>query len=55
VVAAAELRELSLRIPIALLSPSMPTKSGIFKTDKDAKAIQIDAGDPKKPCRSGPV
>jgi hypothetical protein len=47
-IAVAELRELSLRIPTVLLSPAMPLTSSIFKTDEDAKAIQIDARNPAK-------
>jgi hypothetical protein len=47
-VATAELRELSLRIPIAPLSLAMLLTSDVFKMDEDAKAIQIDAGNPSK-------
>jgi hypothetical protein len=47
-IAVVELRELSLRIPTVLLSPAMPLTSSIFKTDEDAKAIQIDARNPAK-------
>jgi hypothetical protein len=47
-VARAELLELSLWFPTALLSPVMPSLSGAFKVDEDAKATQIDAGEPAK-------
>jgi hypothetical protein len=47
-VAMAELRELSLRLPTAPLGPVMPPMSGIFKMDKDAKDVQIYVGDPTK-------
>jgi hypothetical protein len=43
-----ELRELSLRIPTALLSSAMPLMSGVFKMDEDTKAVQINAGNPTK-------
>jgi hypothetical protein len=35
-VTVAELRELSLRLPMALLNPEMPPMSGAFKADEDA-------------------
>jgi hypothetical protein len=44
----AELRELSLQIATPPLSPTMPMTSGIFKTDEDTKAVQINARDPAK-------
>jgi hypothetical protein len=47
-VATTKLKELSLQIPIAPLIPTMPTMSGIFKMDEDAKAVQINAKDPAK-------
>jgi hypothetical protein len=40
----AELRELSLWIPMAPLSLEMRLTSSVFKTDEDARAMQIDAG-----------
>jgi hypothetical protein len=52
-VATAELRELSLRIPTVPPSLAMPMTSGIFKTDEDAKTIQIDAGDLAKTMQIG--
>jgi hypothetical protein len=52
-VATAELRELCLQVPIALLSPAMLPTSGIFMTDVDAKVVQIDAGDPAKTVQIG--
>jgi hypothetical protein len=48
-----ELRELSLRIPTVPPSLAMPTTSAIFKTDEDAKYIQIDAGDLAKTMQIG--
>jgi hypothetical protein len=53
VVSVAELRELSLQIPTAPLSPAKPTTSDIFKTNEDAKVIQIDAKDPTKIVQVG--
>jgi hypothetical protein len=47
-VSVAELRELSLQIPTAPLSPAMPMTFNIFKMNEDAKVIQIDAKDPTK-------
>jgi hypothetical protein len=38
----AELRELSLRLPMAPLNPGMPLTSNVFKADEDAKAVPID-------------
>jgi hypothetical protein len=48
VVTTTELRGLSLRIPTAPSTLSMPMASSVFKTDEDAKAMQINAGDPTK-------
>jgi hypothetical protein len=48
-----ELRELSLWIPAALLSPAMPPTSIIFKVYEDAKDAQIDAKDPAKTVQFG--
>jgi hypothetical protein len=45
---AAELRELSLWLPTAPLSPVMPPTSSAFMVDEDAKAAQIITGDPAK-------
>jgi hypothetical protein len=53
VVTMAELRELSLWIPAAPLSPSMPPTSGIFKADEDTKAVQMDAKNPSKTVQIG--
>jgi hypothetical protein len=47
-IATTELRELSLRIPTAPPSLTIPTTSSIFKTDEDAMAVQIDVGDHAK-------
>jgi hypothetical protein len=44
----AELRELSIRLPMALLGPEMPPMFSIFKADEDAKAMQINAENPAK-------
>jgi hypothetical protein len=52
-VVVAELRELSLWIPIAPLSLVMPPTSDVFKTDEDAKTIQIDARIPAKTVQIG--
>jgi hypothetical protein len=41
VVAAAELRELSLRLPATPLSPGMPPTLGVFKMGEDSRAMQI--------------
>jgi hypothetical protein len=38
----AELRELSLCLPVTPLSPGMPPTPGVFKTGEDARAMQID-------------
>jgi hypothetical protein len=42
VVAVAERRELSLRLPMTP-KPGMPPMSRVFKADEDAKAVPIDA------------
>jgi hypothetical protein len=47
-VTAAKLREVSLQAPMEPLILAMPPTSGVFKTDEDAKAVQIDAEDPAK-------
>jgi hypothetical protein len=47
-VAATKLRELNLRLSIALLSLAMPSTSSIFKTDEDAKVVHICTKDPAK-------
>jgi hypothetical protein len=39
VVAVIELREISVLVPTALLSPAMPLTFGVFKTPEDAKAV----------------
>jgi hypothetical protein len=52
-VATAELRELSLRVPSASTSPTMPPSSGAFKDAEDAKAVQIDADDLAKIVQIG--
>jgi hypothetical protein len=44
----AELRELSLRLPVTPLSPAMPPAPSIFKMGEDARAVQIDIDDPTK-------
>jgi hypothetical protein len=43
-----KLRELSLWIPTAPPNLAIPMTLSIFKMDEDAKAVQIDAGDPAK-------
>jgi hypothetical protein len=48
-----KLRELGLWIPTMPPSLAMPMTFGVFKTDEDAKAIQIDAGDPDKTMQIG--
>jgi hypothetical protein len=53
VVAMAELRELSLWIPIVPPSLAMPTTSNVFKMEENAKAIQIIAKDPAKTVQIG--
>jgi hypothetical protein len=55
VVATAELREPSLQLLTMPFSSVMPPTSGTFKTDKDDKATQIDAGTQPKPCRLTPA
>jgi hypothetical protein len=52
-VAAAKLWELSLWLPTIPLSLDMPPTSSIFKMDEDAKAVQIDAGNPTKTMQIG--
>jgi hypothetical protein len=47
-VIAAELRELSLRLPVTPLSPAMPPAPSIFKMGEDARVVQIDIDDPTK-------
>jgi hypothetical protein len=44
----AELRELSLQVPSALLSLATPPTSSAFKLAEYAKFVQIDARDPAK-------
>jgi hypothetical protein len=53
VVAAAELRELNLRVPSTLLRPAIPLIASAFKATEDAKAMQIDAGDHAKTLQIG--
>jgi hypothetical protein len=48
VVPAVELRELNPRVTLASLSLATPPMFGTFKAAEDAKALQIDAGDPAK-------
>jgi hypothetical protein len=48
VVAVAEVRELSPRVPVAPLGPAMTSTSSIFKMEEDAKAVHIYTGDPAK-------
>jgi hypothetical protein len=48
VTATAKLSELSLWVPSAPLGTAMPHTYGAFKAAEDAKAVQIDAGDPAK-------
>jgi hypothetical protein len=43
-----KLRELSLQIPTVPPSLAMPTTFDVFKTYEDAKAVQINVGDPSK-------
>jgi hypothetical protein len=43
-----KLRELSLWVPTAPPNLAIPMTLSIFKMDEDAKAVQIDAGDPAK-------
>jgi hypothetical protein len=47
-VAMAELRELSLLLAATPLSPWMPPTPGIFRTDKDARVVQIGIDDSTK-------
>jgi hypothetical protein len=47
-VTTAELRELSLRLPMALLGSEMPPTFNIFMANEDAKAVQINTGNPAK-------
>jgi hypothetical protein len=49
----AELRELSLQVPAALLSSAMPSTSSIFKMDEDDKAVHICTGDLAKTMQIG--
>jgi hypothetical protein len=51
VVAVAELKELSLRLPATTLSPRMPPTPGVFKTGEDARAVQINIDKPTKTVR----
>jgi hypothetical protein len=44
----AELRELSLQLPMALLNLGMPPTFGIFKIDEDTKAVHIGTKNPAK-------
>jgi hypothetical protein len=48
VVTTTKLRELSPRVPLAPLSPSMPLMLGAFIAADEAKVVQINAGDPAK-------
>jgi hypothetical protein len=47
-VATVKLWELSVWLPMAPLSPTMPLTSSIFKVDEYAKGMQIDARNPDK-------
>jgi hypothetical protein len=49
----AELRELSLRVPMVLIGPTMPPSSGGFKVAEDANVVQIDVEDPTKTVQIG--
>jgi hypothetical protein len=52
-IAAVELRELSLWMPMAPLNPGMPPTSGIFKADEDAKAVPVNAKNQAKTTQIG--
>jgi hypothetical protein len=49
----AELRKLSLRLPMTLLRLALFLMSGVCEMDEDAKAVQIDAGNPAKTVQIG--
>jgi hypothetical protein len=53
VIVVVEQRELSFCLPIVPLSPMMPPTSSVFKIDEDAKAMQINSGDPAKTVQIG--
>jgi hypothetical protein len=48
IVVVAELRELSLQLPMTPLNPVMPPTSRVFKVDEDAKAVPINPENPTK-------
>jgi hypothetical protein len=53
IIAAAELRELCLRVPLASTDPAKPSWFSAFKVAKGAKAMQIDTEGPSKTIHFG--